>query len=100
MEVNKKTGDHMGCGTAEYVERASALEAMRFSPLLGFIEVKLAVEASNKEPLKRRSRFDEPPPGVANTIGINDLGPFEAALFQREQGQLVPGSTRVASAKD
>merc|ERR1712241_1146980 len=44
LATDKETGAHIGHGTAEYMERSSALEASRFSPLLGFIEVELAKE--------------------------------------------------------
>lgn len=92
LSISRETGDHLGSGVAEYVDRASALEAAHFSPLLGFIEVTLmdaaasghkaaASSAGLKEALseapkrQRRSRFDPMPAGAAE-----DLGPFEAAL--------------------
>eukprot|EP00932_Pfiesteria_piscicida_P018303 SRR837773.5159.p2 GENE.SRR837773.5159~~SRR837773.5159.p2 ORF type:complete len:210 (-),score=69.37 SRR837773.5159:16-606(-) len=79
LNMNKETGEHTGSGVAEYLERSSALEAVRFSPLLGFIEVSLedsAEEAARKR--QRRSRFDNAPAADAE-----DLGPFEAALQGR-----------------
>jgi len=41
LPVNRETGDHAGSGTADFADYASAVEASRFSPLLGFIEVVL-----------------------------------------------------------
>merc|ERR1712050_514976 len=81
---SQDTDTHMGHGTAGYVERSSAIEATRFSPLLGFIEVQLLDDAtasasSNGTKRQRRNRFDE-------DVG-EDLGPFEAALSQRQQAQ-------------
>merc|ERR1719330_1246660 len=46
LAMSKDTGDHVGAGVAEYVERASAEEAVRFSPLLGFIEVRHAEDGA------------------------------------------------------
>ncbi|CAK0845221.1 unnamed protein product, partial [Prorocentrum cordatum] len=90
-----------GSGVAEYVDRKSALEALKFSPLLGFIEVKAidaaaaavlvgraaapAVAGSTEGPAAkrlRRTRFD-PTPAGAQEADENDLGPFEAALRGR-----------------
>jgi len=104
-------GEHLGHGTAVYVDHASAVEAVGFSPLLGFIEVKLSDGASpattappaattsvteeaqpQEPPAKRvrRTRFDpEPvePQAQATSVDedIEDLGPFEAALAKRTQ---------------
>jgi len=88
--------EHLGGGSAEYMDKTSAVEAVRFSPLLGFIEVAHAEGVASLEAAGigegaselpsakrlRRSRFD-------NQLGADgvaeDLGPFEAALQQREQ---------------
>mmetsp|Transcript_43152 Transcript_43152/g.128884 ORF Transcript_43152/g.128884 Transcript_43152/m.128884 type:complete len:190 (-) Transcript_43152:98-667(-) len=81
LSMNKDTGEHLGKGVAEYVDRSSAVEAVSFSPLLGFIEVRHHEVGDTPLASKRqrRSRFDEEEE--------MDLGPFEAALQQREQAQ-------------
>jgi len=78
-------GQHLGHGSAEYVDRASALEAVGFSPLLGFIEVKLggAMSPAAPEPQakrQRKSRFDPVPDEGGDAADDVDLGPFEAVL--------------------
>merc|ERR1712129_595263 len=96
LGTQRGRGEHLGGGLAEYMDKTAALEAVRFSPLLGFIEVAHAegvasLEAAGvgeglSEPSSakrmRRRRFDDQlgADGVAE-----DLGPFEAALQQREQ---------------
>merc|ERR550514_1307510 len=41
LQKNQKTTLHTGAGVAEFETHESALEAVRFSPLLGFIDVRL-----------------------------------------------------------
>jgi len=50
LNCGKEAGSHLGHGTAVYVDQASALEAERFSPLLGFIEVKLVDGMPDQSP--------------------------------------------------
>eukprot|EP00927_Polykrikos_kofoidii_P037199 TRINITY_DN3136_c1_g4_i1.p1 TRINITY_DN3136_c1_g4~~TRINITY_DN3136_c1_g4_i1.p1 ORF type:complete len:1601 (-),score=326.33 TRINITY_DN3136_c1_g4_i1:104-4906(-) len=96
LATKKETGDHLGHGTAEYVDRSSAIEAVGFSPLLGFIEVKLAPAAdeasaaaavATEQPSdapapaskrQRRTRFDPAPEDAS-------LEPFLPALQQRDR---------------
>lgn len=84
LAINGETGDHLGSGTAEFVEATSAAEAIRFSPLLGLIDVRprskrapeiSSVDDVSRQKRQRRSHWD--PPHVDD-----DLGPFEAALRQ------------------
>jgi len=94
LALDGATGKHQGTGTAEFVEKASALEAIRFSPLLGFIDVASEKKSSapsgeasaRKRP--RRSRFD-PTPGETAKKAVaeedDELGPFKAALASRAQ---------------
>mmetsp|Transcript_41611 Transcript_41611/g.75466 ORF Transcript_41611/g.75466 Transcript_41611/m.75466 type:complete len:1170 (+) Transcript_41611:58-3567(+) len=79
------SGSHEGRGTAEYIEAKSAEEAVRFSPLLGFIEVELADSEAPAAKRARRSRFDE--------AEADDLGPFEAAFVS-------PGGRQAESGLD
>jgi len=107
LQYNKETGEHLGRGTAEYVDSSSAVEAVRFSPLLGFIEVRhaeaggasLDSSTSAGEPATkkmRRTRFD-PTPTPAATDDSEDLGPFEAALSQRRQAKQAAAAAAVAA---
>jgi len=97
---------HQGHGVAEYMDRSSADEAVSFSPLLGVIEVELAEDSPDAPVTKpaeanggdasaalpspkrpRRTRFDPEPEAAPDSTGLDDLGPFEAALRQRETDQ-------------
>lgn len=75
---DRSTGQHSGNGTAEFADYESAVEACRFSPLLGFIEVTMQEPADHAQPADsevghRRSRWSE-------DAADDDLGPFNAIL--------------------
>jgi hypothetical protein len=105
LKLSGSGDEHSGSGVAEYVDSTSASEAVGFSPLLGFIEVKLAAkavlsEADGAAPATKRARkrgFD-PEPAVA--VERDDLGPFEAALRQRNQSQVAPPAPPADDALD
>lgn len=110
LKLEGGANEHAGSGVAEYVNENSASEAVGFSPLLGFIEVKLATASASAEPESladapsepsakrvRKNRFDPEPKGGA---AEEDLGPFEAALRQRSQPPAAPSAPAPADAFD
>lgn len=91
LSADEKGSGHGGHGVAQYVDISSATEAVRFSPLLGFIEVKpgpptgvAGGRGDEPEPFprrQRRRRFDPEPSGAGpGSVAQPDLGPFEAVL--------------------
>ncbi|CAE7357163.1 U2AF2 [Symbiodinium natans] len=87
LSHDRSTGEHSGAGTAEFVDYDSAVEACRFSPLLGFIELTLeepapehdAGMAADSEVSHRRSRWSED--------ADDDLGPFNAILPPKQPAE-------------
>lgn len=93
LSVDQKGNGHDGRGMAQYVDVSSAAEAVRFSPLLGFIEVTsdlptdvaavgCSTESETVPRRSRRNRFDPEPQRTGTSPGAQpvDLGPFEAVL--------------------
>jgi len=88
LKTKNDASEHEGMGDAEYFDSSSAAEAVKFSPLLGFIEVQLDDSAGTADAAaakrQRRNRFDPTPAKQQDDDeDETDLGPFEAALRGR-----------------
>jgi len=94
LPINRESGEHSGSGTADFNDAQSAVEAARYSPLLGFIEVSLedgtpseAADGQDEKSQPKRQRrhlWDPAPepsaPVAPPVVTEDDLGPFAAAL--------------------
>lgn len=89
-----QTGEHNGSGTAEFLESSSALEACRFSPFFGFIEVTMQEPAPRDVEAPRRSRWSGP-----ETEDFDDLGPFNEVLPPRPAASLARATSKAAPRK-
>eukprot|EP00746_Dinoflagellata_sp_MGD_P158124 gnl/MRDRNA2_/MRDRNA2_86395_c0_seq3.p1 gnl/MRDRNA2_/MRDRNA2_86395_c0~~gnl/MRDRNA2_/MRDRNA2_86395_c0_seq3.p1 ORF type:complete len:973 (+),score=303.77 gnl/MRDRNA2_/MRDRNA2_86395_c0_seq3:77-2995(+) len=102
LQKNSKTTLHTGEGVAEFDTREAALEAVRFSPLLGFIEIRIEKAGEHlPDPVvlaAPSTGVEAFPKASANPAGTDrksklrgwedqddeeDLGPFEAVLKNR-----------------
>lgn len=90
-----QTGEHNGSGTAEFMEYSSAVEACRFSPFFGFIEVTMQEPAPRAEvEAPRRSRWSGP-----EMEDFDDLGPFNEVLPPRPAASLARATSKAAPRK-
>lgn len=87
-----QTGEHNGSGTAEFLDPSSALEACRFSPFFGFIEVTMQEPAPRDAEAPRRSRWSGP------TEDFDDLGPFNEVLPPQPAASLARATSKAAPA--